>query len=94
MEAVGSSETSSHFHKTTRRNSGNNMFTKQTMTRGRVRDSDAAKHKDCIILDQFRPVLISHPPSPAILANLPTTNQRTLHFVTQRHCLSQPQKQE
>jgi hypothetical protein len=68
------------------------MFTKQTTARGRVRDSEVAKHKDCVTLDQIRPVLISHPLSTAILPNVPTTNQRTLHFVTQLGCVTQPEK--
>jgi hypothetical protein len=67
MEAVGSSETSSHFHNTIRRGSENNRFTKWTMTGEKMRGRQAEKHKDCVILDQLRSVLISHPLPPAIV---------------------------
>ena len=82
MKAVGSSETSSHFQKTTRRNSENNRFTKRTMTWGK-NEREAKKHKDCVILDQHRSALISHPLPPAILVKRPL-QQINAHYVLSR----------
>jgi len=83
MKAVGSSGTSSHFQKTTRRNSENNRFTKRTMTWGeKMRDRKAKKHTDCDILDQYRSALISHPLPPAILV------KRPLQQINARYILS------
>ena len=36
-----------------------------------MRDREAVKHKDCVILVQYRSVLISHPLPPAILVKRP-----------------------
>lgn len=54
------------------------------MTREKIRDRQAERHKDCVILDQLRSVLISRPLPPAILVKRPL-QQINAHYVLSRN---------
>ena len=47
-------------------------------------EREAKKHKDCVILDQHRSALISHPLPPAILVKRPL-QQINAHYVLSRN---------
>jgi len=49
-----------------------------------MRDREAEKHEDCVILVQFRSVLISHPLLPAILVKRPL-QQINAHYILSRN---------
>jgi len=50
---------------------------------GGDRDREAKKHKDCVVLDQYRSALIPHPLPPAILVKRPL-QQINAHYVLSR----------